>query len=241
VSFSLAVWLVVCLADLAAFAATFRRGLDRGLLWLRWYFAIALASNVAVHSFLLKFGYTSNQYAYAYYLGDLAIVIFGFMVLARLVELAFEKSSVKLPGLRLGAILVFTGLAVCSAAVVYMSRGGLTTFSFGSEMEQNFSFLGMLMAIILVVGMNALAVPGLRFRRVVLSFSVLYSSGAIAYSLAAVMPHLVDPIMIFIVPVTSLAGIGLIAYSLWVPQPVEKAVKERNSAMVPDGLREGAW
>ena len=48
-SFSLAVWLVVCLADLAALAATFRRGLDRGLFWLRWYFALALASSVTVH------------------------------------------------------------------------------------------------------------------------------------------------------------------------------------------------
>jgi hypothetical protein len=241
VSFSLAVWLVVCLADLAALAATFRRGLDRGLLWLRWYFALALSSNLLVHWTLVRFSYSSAQYAYAYYAGDLAIVIFGFFVLSRLVELAFEKSSVKLPGLRLGAILLFSGLAVCSAAVVYMGRGGLTAVSYGAEMEQNFSFLGMLMAIILFVGMNAIQVPGLRFRRVVLSFSVLYSSGAIAYSVAAVLPHYFKWIMMFIVPVTSLTGIGLIAYSLWVPQPAEVAVREAKHTLVPDALREGAW
>lgn len=240
-SFSLAVWLVVCLADLAAFAATFRRGLDRGLLWLRWYFALVVCGNVCTHLTLDKFGYQSAQYAYAYYGADLAIVIFGFLVLSRLVELAFEKSSVKLPGLRLGAILLFTGLAVCSAVVVYLGRGGLTAVSYGAEMEQNFSFLGMLMAIILFVGMNALAVPGLRFRRVVLSFSVLYSSGAIAYSLAAVIPSLQNWIMMFVVPVTSLTGIGLIAYSLWVPQPAEVAVPEAKRTLVPDALREGAW
>ncbi|MGN6592222.1 MAG: hypothetical protein ACTHJX_04915 [Terriglobales bacterium] len=240
-SFSLAVWLVVCLADLAALAATFRRGLDRGLLWLRWYFALALASNITVHSVLLRYGFDAPQYAYAYYAGDLAIVVFGFFVLARLVELAFEKSSVKLPGLRLGAIVVFTGLAVCSALVVYLGRGGLSAAAYGREMEQNFSFLGMLMAVILFVGMNAIQVPGLRFRRVVLSFSVLYSSGAIAYSLESVLPNFMSFIGYFIVPVTSLAGIGLIAYSLWVPQPAEVAVREPKPTMVPDALREGAW
>ncbi|MGH9393871.1 MAG: hypothetical protein ACRD1E_06850, partial [Terriglobales bacterium] len=154
---------------------------------------------------------------------DLAIVVLGYFVLARLVELAFEKSSIKLPGLRTGAILLFTGLAVCSGVLVYMMRGSLNTAFFGREMEQNFSFLGMVLAVVLIVGMNVLAVPGLRFRKIVLSFSLLYSSGAIAFSVAAVLPKAAAPIGYYIVPFTSLAGMALIAWSLWVPEPERKA------------------
>jgi hypothetical protein len=241
VSLSLAIWLTVCAANAVAFAATFRRGLDRGLLWLRWYFAFALAGNLAVHFTLLHFGFKSAQYAFAYFGTDLAIVIFGYFVLARLVELAFEKSSLKLPGLRTGAILLFTGLAACSALMVYLMRGGLSTIYFSYQMEQNFSFLGMILAIVLAVGMNVLQVPGLRFRRVVLSFSFLYSSGAVIYSLNALIPWF-HAIAYYAVPLSSLLGMGLIAYSLAVPEPEARFERAKAHATTLAQLRqEGAW
>ncbi|MGH9480726.1 MAG: hypothetical protein ACRD1L_01430 [Terriglobales bacterium] len=222
-SFSLAVWITVCLANAVAFVATFKRGVDRGLLWLRWYFALAIAGNLCTHFTLVEYGFRSKQYVYAYYLADLAIVVLGYFVLSRLVELAFERSSLKLQGLRTGSILLFTGLAACSAYFVYAMRGHLSAPFIGMEMEQNFSFLGMLLAIVLFIGMNLMQVQGIRFRRVVLAFSLLYSSGAIAYSLAAVLPAVGLMIGVYIVPVTSLAGVGLIAYSLWVPEPERRS------------------
>jgi hypothetical protein len=54
---------------------------------------------------------------------------------------------------------------------------------FETELEQNLSFLGMILTVVLWIAMNAMFVPGVRFRRVVLAFSVLYSSGAILYTL----------------------------------------------------------
>lgn len=218
-TFSLAVWITVCLANAVAFLATFKRGVDRGLLWLRWYFALTICGNLCTHFTLDQFGFRSKQYAYAYYGADLVLIILGYFVLSRLVELAFEKSTLKLPGLRTGSILLFTGLAVCSGYFVYSMRGHLSAPLMGMEMEQNFSFLGMILAIVLFVGMNLMQVQGIRFRRLVLAFSLLYSSGAIAYSLAAVLPSVGLTIGVYIVPVTSLVGIGLIAYSLWVPEP----------------------
>ena len=241
VSVSLAIWITVCLANGVAFLATFRRGLDRGLIWLRWYFALAIFGNLCTHFSLLHYGYRSAQYKYAYYGADLAIVVLGYFVLARLVELAFEKSSLKLPGLRTGAILLFTGLAACSVALVYMLRGGFATSYLGLEMEQNFSFLGMLLAILLFVGMNLMQVPGVRFRRVVLSFSLLYSSGAIAYSLAAILPVLGVAIRYYAVPLTSLAGMGLIAYSLWVPEPERQPRVARAAERGLQPAQEATW
>ncbi|MGH9486589.1 MAG: hypothetical protein ACRD04_03245 [Terriglobales bacterium] len=236
-SFSLAVWVVAVFAYAAALVATFRRGVDRSLLCLRWYFALALCGNLCSEFFLFHSGFTSVQYFYAYYLTDLADVVLGFIVLARLVELAFEKSALKLPKLRLVAILLFTGIAVGSVAVVYLSRAGQAR-SF-ETLEQNFSFLGMLMAVILFVAMNLMLVPGLRFRRTVLAFSILYSSSAIAYSLEAVLPSRWLPVLgTFIVPVVAMGSIGLICYSLWQPE-AERKLAQRPVAL-PEGLKEAA-
>ena len=239
-SVSLAIWITVCAANAVAFLATFRRGLDRGLLCLRWYFALAITGNLCTHFSLLQYGYRSVQYMYAYYGADLGIVVLGYFVLARLVELAFEKSALKLPGLRTGAILLFTGLASCSAVLVYMLRGGLSTAFLGREMEQNFSFLGMLLAILLFLGMNVMQVSGVRFRRVVLAFSLLYSSGAIAYSIAVVVPGLGQIISFYAIPLTSLAGMALIAYSLWVPEP-ERMPRAARAELGLKPAQEASW
>lgn len=186
--------------------------------FVRWYLLAALAEDCATHFALLRFGYRSAEYKYVYFGADLAVVVIGFFVLARLVELAFEKSSLRLPGVRAIALLVFTGLAICSAVVVYMLRGGLSTGTLGLELEQNFSFLGMVLAIVLFAVINVIQVEGVRFRRLVLSFSLLYGAGAIIYSLTAIVPQFRE-VTTYAVPITSLAGMLLIAYSLWVPEP----------------------
>jgi hypothetical protein len=148
---------------------------------------------------------------------------------------------VKLPGLRTGAILLFTGLAACSGLMVYLMRGGLTTIYFSYQMEQNFSFLGMILAVVLAVGMNVLQVPGLRFRRVVLAFSFLYSSGAVVYSLNALIPAF-HAYFYYLTPLTSLLGMGLIAYSLAVPEPEARFERAKAQAAAVARLRqEGAW
>lgn len=236
-SFSLAVWLVSVLAEATAFGATFRRGLSHGLLWLRWYFFIALCGNATSQFFLFRAGINSHQYFYAYYLSDLIDSLLGFVVLARLVELAFEKSALKLPKLRLIAILLFTGVASCSAAVVYLTRGGFAHVAL--ELDQNFAFLGMILAMILFASMNLMRVPGLRFRRVVLSFSVLYSSGAIAYSLVAIFPGTLHAIGTYVVPAICPAFVLLTAYYLWVPEP-ERRWEQKLAAVRAEQLQEVA-
>lgn len=230
-SVSFAIWLAVCATKFAGLVATWRPRFDRGLLFLRWYLVFALGEDLAIHFTLNRFGYRSAEYKYMYYGCDLALVVFGFFVLARLVELAFERSTLQLPRLRTGAIVLFTGLASCSAALVYLMHRGLTTAHLGREMEQNFSFLGMLLAIVLFGGLNLMHVRGVRFRRLVLSFSLMYGSGAIVYSLTALASPL-NAVAYYAVPLTGLAGMGLIAYSLWVPEAVpEMAEAEATSRL----------
>jgi tryptophan-rich sensory protein len=47
---------------------------------------------------------------------------------------------------------------------------------------------------------------------------LLYGSGAIIYSLTAIIPQF-RAVATYAVPMSSLAGLLLIAYSLWVPEP----------------------
>jgi len=221
-SLSLGIWLAVAATKIVAIVATWRPKIDRGLLCLRWYFLLSLCADIATYASLRNFGYRSAEYMYTYYLADLAVVVLGFLVLVRLMELAFEKSTLQLSGMRTVAVLVFSGVAVASGFIIYLMRGGLTTAGLAREMEQNFSFLGMILAILLFVGMNLMQVPGVRFRRVILSFSLLFSSDAIVYALTAVIPQFFR-IAYYAVPVTGLIAMALIAYSLLVPEPERKA------------------
>ncbi len=198
--------------------ATFRHTFDRFLSFLRWYILVVVVGNIVASVSLSEFGVRSASYAYAYYASDIAATVLGFVVLARLVELAFEKSSLKLPRLRLVAILLFTGIFVGSAAIVYLSRGHLSTGAVGAALDQNFSFLGMVLAIILFGAMNAMSVQGVRFRRVVLSFSIMYGASAIVFSIEAIAPSLLHALGTYVIPAVSLGTIALLAFALWVPE-----------------------
>ncbi|MGH9467362.1 MAG: hypothetical protein ACRD1Y_08395 [Terriglobales bacterium] len=236
-SYSLAVWLFGLALYAVAFGATFHRGLDRGLMWLRWYFLLSFGGNLLTLLFFLTLGFQSSQYVFAYYAVDLSTVIFGFVVLARLVELAFEKSTIQLPRLRLTGILLFTGIAVGSGAMVYLMRGHLSSSAYSIALDQNFSFLGMLLAVLLFLGMNVMMVPGVRFRRVALCFSIMYSSSAIGYTLMALLPSMKLFLGLYVLPFIGLAAIGLLTYSLLVPeQEATVAVPQRGLEAIREGV-----
>lgn len=226
-------FLLTLAGNAIAFFALLRRSSEPIFRLMRWFFALEFLVNAFEWYVLLTEGSRSHLYAYTYYGGDLLANIFGFLVLARLVEAAFEKSTLKLPGLRTGAIAVFTGTTACSAAIVYLLRGSLTIGRFSLEMEQNFNFLGMLLAVVLFVLINMMQVPGVRFRRVVLSFSVFYSTGAIVYSLLALAPGLIHVVGGYGLPLINTACILLLAYSVWVPE----APRAQDRLVMPSGAR----
>ncbi|MGH9417469.1 MAG: hypothetical protein ACRD01_12665 [Terriglobales bacterium] len=228
---SLAIWIGVCACYALALAASFTVKLDRAVRWcIRAYFAVALACNFLTHSTLLVFGFRSAQYTYAYFGADLLCIFAGYLVLSRLLELAFEKSKLRLTRLRSGAILLFAGLTAIGALSVFLLRGRLTVITFSLQMEQDFSFLGMALALVLFAIVAFSLVEGLRFRRIVLSFSLLYSVGAIAYAIALLAPTSYPLVGRFVIPAISLPSTLLIAYSLLVPErePARRAMALRR-------------
>ena len=213
---SLMLWIAIVgeLARLAGLAAFLRTSV-RGLSVLAWYLLFAMAMDFSEYFVLHRYGYRSHAYSVCYYAFDIAIIIAGYIVLARLVEIAFVRSRMQATWLRRGALLLFTGVATISAWYVYI-YDRLTLVRFGIRLEQNMSYLGMILSLLLWVGMNGLLTPGLRFRRVVLSFSILYSSCAMLYALHQLIfiPHF--PLLVQIV---SNASIVFLAFSLWTAEP----------------------
>lgn len=209
--FSYGVWAAICLAKLIALVAAGVRRPYRHLNSLKGYLVVSLMGEACEFIALQRYGFTSHQYRYAYFASDLTITILGFFVLVHLLEKSFEQTSVHLPGLRSGAMLVFSGAATISGFYAF-HRFGRSLPAFSTQLEQNLSFVGMVLTLLLWIAMNLMRLPGVRFRRVVLAFGVLYSSGAIIYSIHSLFGDFSD--WRFLVPLSSLLEAGLLAYTL---------------------------
>lgn len=230
--FSYGVWAAICLAKLTALVAAFVRRPYRHLNSLKGYLIVSLLGEACEFAALRHFGFRSHQYRYVYFAADLTVTILGFFVLVHLLEMAFEQTAVKLPGLRAGAMLVFSGAATLSGFFTFEQFGhSLPVFS--AQLEQNLSFIGMILTLLLWIAMNLMRLPGVRFRRVVLAFGVLYSSGAIIYSIHSLFGQFSQ--WRYFVPMSSLLEAGLLAYTLVAPDDVlvETYEKELEPARKP--------
>ncbi len=223
----------LCTRAIALGAAMTRRG-HRKLYAVAIYLALSIVVELIGLWTLHIFGLDSREYRYAYYFGDPLVSIAGFFLLVRLLELSFEHSSLKLPGLRMGAIMVFSGIAVMTAFFV-LSRSSAILIHLGVEIEQNLSFLGMILTVLLWTATNVMRVPGLRFRRVILAFSALYSSNAAVFTVHFLLPGFES--WRLLVPLTGLLGAGLLAYTLMTP---ERAQPEPQVATASVPLQEWA-
>jgi hypothetical protein len=198
-----------------ALIGAFHRRPARELLCVKGYLLFSIAADLSQFAILRLYGIRSTVYFRTYYYADLAVVVVGYFVLVRLLELAFEQTRFNFPQLRSAALMLFSGLATISAFVVLMgmNRSNQALLVFTGQLEQNLTFLGMILAILLWIGMNVMLVPGLRFRRVVLAFSILYSSGAILYTVEALFgPSALSRALL---ELTTPVAAGLFAYTLW--------------------------
>lgn len=201
-------------------------------LWI--YLGASIAGDVAIFVALhvLHDSVFSGTYRRIYFSSDFVITIAGYLALVRLLELAFDQSPVKLPRLRTTAMLVYSGIAVCSAIPLFQAHGSFSLMRFSFALDQNLAFLAMVLAFLLSVGLNLMRVRGVRFRRVVLAFSILYSSKAIAFILVGLFPHAIRTLM----PLPGLFGFALLLFTVLskdaapvearprtIPAPVEAA------------------
>lgn len=154
---------------------------------VRVWLGVLAIEDVLLFSALRLLGLRSLWYARIYYGADLFSILCGLFVLLRLAEVAFDDARSILPFLRRGAILTVAGLIIISAVGVGSHLDPIATsrsrfVPFAQELEQNMNVAGMLAAAVLWGTINALAVPGVRLRRLAAAIGVSYSAGALSWS-----------------------------------------------------------
>lgn len=158
---------------------------------------------------------TSLLYAQFYYWSDLICAFAGLLVLLRLAEVAFKNTRVDLPMLRGISIAILFGTIVMSFGLVFarLGKAALTLphlIAFANEAEQNLAAAGMLAAVVLIVAVSMLRVPGVRIRRLTSGFGIYYSAGAIGGSSVELFGRGAH----FVVQIFSLASLALLAFAM---------------------------
>jgi len=161
---------------------------------VRIWLGMLAAEDVILFSALKYLGLRSFWYARLYYGIDVLTILCGLFVLLRMAELAFHGSHSFLPLLRKGALMALIGLILISVAGMpshwTASATSRTHFVvFAQSLEQNMNVAGMLAAMILWGSINALAIPGVRVRRITAAISISYSTGAFSWSFYSLFRH----------------------------------------------------
>ncbi len=217
-------WWAVLAGKLLIYAGARRRGPElRQWQALRVYMIFSVVAECLVFLVLDVYGIASLQYRNTYYFFDVTIAVVGYLVLVHLLEPLLEAVPLVQPLLWRGALLVLAALSAVSILMTFRQRNASFAV-FAVDLEQNLSFVGMILTMLLLAGINALRVAGLRFRRTVLSFSVLYSCGAIVYSLLALFRPFSR--WSFAPPAATLLAVLLLGVAVWAPDEYHKP---RNS------------
>ncbi|MGH9474555.1 MAG: hypothetical protein ACRD2F_07175 [Terriglobales bacterium] len=215
------------LATALALGLGFRLPLHRWLAVKLWLGSL-VAFNVAI--WLLLWGgadpTTSLTYAQTYYWGDFICQVLGLLVLLRLAEIAFGKSKLSIPMLRGITLAVIVGCFIVSFATIF-SRMGVDSASlkgldqFALEAEQNLGLVGMFAAFLIWPALGLMKIPGVRIRRLVAAFAVMYSSGSVGWALVAIFgPSGVGSMT---VPLLNILAMVLFAISMAEPDEESEA------------------
>lgn len=222
------------LATALALGLGLRLPLRRWLAMKLWL-ASLIAFNAAIWLLLWAGADPARSLAYAqtYYWGDFATQLLGLLVLLRLAEIGFGKSKISVPMLRGITVAVIVGCFIISFATIFSRMGadaaslkGLDRFAL--DAEQNLGLIGMFAAFLIWPALGAMKIPGVRIRRLVAAFAVLYSAGSVGWALVAIFG--VNGIGSVAVPLLNLLAMVLFAVSMAEPDEESAAGKALAAA-----------
>jgi len=175
------IWLAGTALELAFVVCSIARKSFFRYFLLNLYFLEVIASSITRYFFLTRFGFTTDEYRYAYFFTDVFLTLTLYIALISLysrvfAELQFGKY------LRLTAILLLLGTALFSYAVVAQSSDRLATM-FAYELSQNLYFVGLVLTYILWGAILKLRETRTRLVQFVLALGVYFSAYAASYAL----------------------------------------------------------
>jgi len=152
------------------------------------YMAASLFVSVSRYNILQSYGLTSPQYMYFYYYSDALLTIFLYFALTSLFSRVFSEMQAE-QYVKLGAVVLLSGTALFSYAVVNQSQSRLVTH-FVVELSQNLYFVGLVLTYVLWAAVLKLRETRTRLIQLVLSLGVYFSLFAADYALRNLYPSM---------------------------------------------------
>ncbi len=175
------VWFLCTLLEAVVLVCAVKKNAFRRYLLLNLYMAVSVIASIARYNILSHYGYSSKEYLYFYYYSDFLLTILLFFALISLYSHIFAELEVG-RYIRTGAMVLLSGTAVFSYAVVQQSSSKLVTH-FVVEISQNLYFVGLVLTYVLWAAVLKLRETRSRLIQLILSMGVYFSMFAANYAL----------------------------------------------------------
>ncbi len=175
------VWLICTLLEAIVLVCAVKKNAFRRYLLLNVYMAASVVMSIGRYDILRHYGYSSKEYLYFYFYSDFLLTIALFFALTSLYSHVFAELEVG-RYIRTGAVVLLSGTAVFSYAVVQQSSSRLITH-FVVEISQNLYFVGLVLTYVLWAAVLKLRETRSRLIQLILSMGVYFSMFAANYAL----------------------------------------------------------
>lgn len=186
-SFECLIWVLGSALELAVVVCALLRHTFRRYLFLNLYMLFSVVVSAGRYEVLREFGFTSNQYRYAYYYSDAVLTIFLYLALITLYLQVFDEMKAE-KYVRLAAIILLAGTALFSYAVVQQSQHKMLT-NFAYELSQNLYFVGLVLTYVLWGAILKLRETRIQLIQLVLSLGIYFSAFAATFAFKNVVLH----------------------------------------------------
>jgi hypothetical protein len=196
--FDYAVWSIGFLAEIGVVVCALRAKSFLRYLPLNFYMLCEALVSVGLYYCLRNFGFNSSNYLYYYYYTESVLAILMFWVIIKLYLQVFEEMGVS-QQIRGAAVLLLTGTALFSYAVIHQNRSHLTS-RFVVELGQNLYFVGVVLTYLLWGAILKLRETRTRLIQLVLALGVYFSASAGTYALRNLFPGLQPYVLRWVPP-----------------------------------------
>jgi hypothetical protein len=191
------IWLVGTLLEGSVVVCALKTKSLRRYLFLNVYMGLSFLVSVGRFEVLIRWGYTSLDYAYFYFYSDALLTLGLYFALLNLYSLVFDEIKVE-RYLRLGAVVLLGGTAWFSYAVINQSSHRILSH-FAFELSQNLYFVGLILTYVLWGAILKLRETRTRLIQLVLALGIYFSAFAADYALRNLYPNL-QPVFQYLTP-----------------------------------------
>src|SRR5882672_8799266 len=176
------------------------------------YMAASLFVNIGRYNIVHHYGVASGEYIYFYYYSDTLLTIFLYFALTSLFSRVFSEMQAE-QYVKLGAVVLLSGTALFSYAVVHQSSSRLVTH-FVFELSQNLYFVGVVLTYVLWIAVLKLRETRTRLIQLVLSLGVYFSLLTANYALGNLF-HGLESMSQVLTPLVGCFLPAAWAYAFW--------------------------